>query len=455
MKRKILVAFDSNSVQKIVATACKNEDAVVKKTGDGKAAFNLLDKFNPDLVVAETYLPVMSGIQLCQKIKNSNQFSSIKVLLLTDQSEYLTEKERLALRVDGILAKPFKAEDVFKKMNEVMGESEGKEVREIKIIPGTKDQASRQPGANPDEELESEEDEFESEEDEFEEEDIELMDLAIISNEVELAYFLASGQPSDSKTDTSTENIEIIPGTKDQASRQSSANPDKELESEEDEFEEEDIELMDLGIISNEIEVAYFLASGQVSDTKTDTSTEDEGSPFDQTDASPEDQASSPGAEEETMKFKPAMEENAVNGSGSATTKPESKVEHFLDGLAQSMQSKEELTKIFQKISIQEPDLDEKEITELSESVVRTIQKVVKEAAPAIVRSIIKEEITKVVKTMESDLEEMEVFEITESLIQTIQKILIIQKLIKEVTPDIVRDIIKEEIPKFKKLEEM
>ncbi len=104
MKRKILVAFDSNSVQKIVATACKNEDAVVKKTGDGKAAFNLLDKFNPDLVVAETYLPVMSGIQLCQKIKNSNQFSSIKVLLLTDQSEYLTEKERLGLRVDGILA---------------------------------------------------------------------------------------------------------------------------------------------------------------------------------------------------------------------------------------------------------------------------------------------------------------------------------------------------------------
>ncbi len=448
MKRKILVAFDSNSVQKIVATACKNEDAVVKKTGDGKAAFNLLAKFNPDLVVAETYLPVMSGIQLCQKIKNSNQFSSIKVLLLTDQSEYLTEKERLALKVDGILAKPFKAEHVSKKMNEVMGESEGEEVREIEIIPGTQDQASRQPGANPDEELESEEDEFE-------EEDIELMDLAIISNEVELAYFLASGQVSDAETDTSTENIEIIPGTQYQASRQSGDDPDEELESEEDEFEEEDIELMDLGVISNEMEVAYFLASGQVSDSKTDTSTEDEDSPFDQTDASSEDRASSSGAEEETMKIKPAKEENAVNGSGSAKTKPESKVEHFLNGLAQSMQSKEELTKIFQKISIQEPDLDEKEITELSESVVRTIQKVVKEAAPAIVRSIIKEEIAKVVKKIESDLEEKEFFDLSESLIQTIQKILIIQKLIKEVTPDIVRDIIKEEIPKFKKLEEM
>ena len=106
MKRKILVALDSNSVQKIVAAACKNEKAVIKKTGDGTAAFNLLDKFNPDLVVAETYLPFMSGIQLCQKIKNSKKLSSIKVLLLTDQSEYLTEKERLALRVDGILAKP-------------------------------------------------------------------------------------------------------------------------------------------------------------------------------------------------------------------------------------------------------------------------------------------------------------------------------------------------------------
>jgi len=284
--------------------------------------------------------------------------------------------------------------------------------------------------------------------------------------DLRFAQNLTHQQLKEAITDSSTQlpkyllgeevqEIEIIPETKDQASWQPGDNPDEELESEEDAFEEEDIELMDLAIISNEVELAYFLASGQVNDSTTETSNENEGSLSDQTGTPQEDQASPSGAEEKTLEMEPAIEDDTENRSRSAITKPESKVEHFLNGLAQSMQSKEELTKIFQKISIQEPDLDEKEITELSESVVRTIQKVVKEAAPAIVRSIIKEEITKVVKTMESDLEEMEFFEITESLIQTIQKILIIQKLIKEVTPDIVRDIIKEEIPKFKKLEEM
>ena len=52
MSKKILVADDSITIQKIVAMAFEKEDAVVEGISNGKEAFDKLGDFQPDIVLA-------------------------------------------------------------------------------------------------------------------------------------------------------------------------------------------------------------------------------------------------------------------------------------------------------------------------------------------------------------------------------------------------------------------
>ena len=61
MKSKILVADDSITIQKIVAMAFEHEDTIVEGIGDGEAAFNKLDDFRPDIVLADVEMPGYNG----------------------------------------------------------------------------------------------------------------------------------------------------------------------------------------------------------------------------------------------------------------------------------------------------------------------------------------------------------------------------------------------------------
>ena len=53
MTAKILVADDSITIQKIVAMAFENEDAIVEGIGNGEEALDRLKTFKADVVLAD------------------------------------------------------------------------------------------------------------------------------------------------------------------------------------------------------------------------------------------------------------------------------------------------------------------------------------------------------------------------------------------------------------------
>ncbi|CCQ91869.1 hypothetical protein NITGR_90008 [Nitrospina gracilis 3/211] len=114
MKLKILVADDSISIQKLVAMAFYNEDMEVEGISDGIKAFNYLSDYKPDLVMADIYLPGMNGFELSKKIKNSDEFQNIHVLLLTSDFEELDEIMYADSEADGYISKPFKTDEIIR-----------------------------------------------------------------------------------------------------------------------------------------------------------------------------------------------------------------------------------------------------------------------------------------------------------------------------------------------------
>ena len=127
MTVRILVADDSITIQKIVAMAFENEDAEVEGIGDGQEAFDKIPDFKPDIVLADVDMPGLDGFQLCQKIKGAPELVSIKVLLLASDFEDFDEERFKKCQAENHISKPFKSDDIVQMVTRVM---EGSSVAE-------------------------------------------------------------------------------------------------------------------------------------------------------------------------------------------------------------------------------------------------------------------------------------------------------------------------------------
>jgi CheY-like chemotaxis protein len=122
MTAKILVADDSITIQKIVAMAFENEDATVEGIGNGSEALDRLKTFKPNVVLADIDMPGLTGFELSREIKESSELNSIHVLLLASDFEEFDENLFEASLADNHITKPFKSEDLVRKVMGLLGE---------------------------------------------------------------------------------------------------------------------------------------------------------------------------------------------------------------------------------------------------------------------------------------------------------------------------------------------
>ncbi len=104
---KILVADDNSNVQKTVALALAELGVEVVAVNNGDAAVRKLADIAPDLVLADIFMPVRNGYEVCEYIKKDARFSHVPVVLLVGAFDPLDEPEAQRVGADGILKKPF------------------------------------------------------------------------------------------------------------------------------------------------------------------------------------------------------------------------------------------------------------------------------------------------------------------------------------------------------------
>jgi CheY-like chemotaxis protein len=104
---KILVADDNSNVQKTVALALADLGVEVVSVNNGEAAVKKLPDVMPDLVLADIFMPVRNGYEVCEYVKKDARFSQVPVVLLVGAFDPLDEREAQRVGADGILKKPF------------------------------------------------------------------------------------------------------------------------------------------------------------------------------------------------------------------------------------------------------------------------------------------------------------------------------------------------------------
>lgn len=108
-KRKLLLADDSVTIQKVVNLTFAGEGIEVFTVGDGDAAMRKFTEDAPDLVLADVNMPGLDGYRICEKIKQNAATKNIPVILLAGSFEPFDEAEARRVGADDFLIKPFQS----------------------------------------------------------------------------------------------------------------------------------------------------------------------------------------------------------------------------------------------------------------------------------------------------------------------------------------------------------
>jgi CheY-like chemotaxis protein len=85
----------------------------VAVAGDGAEAIVKVGETDPDVILADVFLPTRSGYDICQYVKNSARFRHTRVVLTAGLLEPLDEEQARRVGSDGILKKPFESSVVI------------------------------------------------------------------------------------------------------------------------------------------------------------------------------------------------------------------------------------------------------------------------------------------------------------------------------------------------------
>lgn len=125
--RKLLLADDSLTIQKVVSLTFNDEKMEVTTVGSGAEALEKLDESLPDIVLADVFMPEPNGYELCERIKRDERTRHIPVLLLVGTFESFNEAEARRVGADEVLTKPFQSiRDLVNKVGGLLGGPEEK-----------------------------------------------------------------------------------------------------------------------------------------------------------------------------------------------------------------------------------------------------------------------------------------------------------------------------------------
>lgn len=120
MSKKLLLADDSITIQKVIGITFANEDYSLSVVDNGDAALEKARALQPDLVLADVFMPGKNGYELCAALKADAALQQIPVLLLAGTFEPFDEAKARKSGADGWIAKPFESQALIDRVEELL-----------------------------------------------------------------------------------------------------------------------------------------------------------------------------------------------------------------------------------------------------------------------------------------------------------------------------------------------
>ena len=119
--KTILVADDESHILNVVSLKLRNAGYRVLTARDGQEALDIALAERPDLLITDYHMPQLSGLELCQRLKQDAATSNIPAIMLTARGYHLEPQDTQQSGILRMLSKPFSPRHLLSTVNEVLG----------------------------------------------------------------------------------------------------------------------------------------------------------------------------------------------------------------------------------------------------------------------------------------------------------------------------------------------
>jgi len=119
MGQTVLVVDDSGLNLRVAMNILK-EHFDVTCANSGPAAFEVMKKQIPDLILLDYHMPVMDGFQFIEKLRESEEYKDIPIIMLTADNDRDTEVRGFQAGVMDFIAKPFVNEIMIQRVGRIL-----------------------------------------------------------------------------------------------------------------------------------------------------------------------------------------------------------------------------------------------------------------------------------------------------------------------------------------------
>jgi two-component system, OmpR family, alkaline phosphatase synthesis response regulator PhoP len=122
MTKRVLIVDDERNIVTALEFLMELNGYEVKTARDGEEALIYVVAFKPELILLDVMLPLRSGFEVLQKIRETIASHDIKIILLTAKGRDVEINKGLALGADAYLTKPFSTKELLVEVRRLLGD---------------------------------------------------------------------------------------------------------------------------------------------------------------------------------------------------------------------------------------------------------------------------------------------------------------------------------------------
>ncbi len=119
-RQTVLVVEDDPDIVELLRYNLEREGYVVHVARDGEKGLNEVRRRRPDVVLLDLMLPEVDGIEVCRRLRASEETASIPVLMLTAKGEETDMVLGLEMGADDYVTKPFSPRELVARVKAML-----------------------------------------------------------------------------------------------------------------------------------------------------------------------------------------------------------------------------------------------------------------------------------------------------------------------------------------------
>ena len=116
----VLLVEDEPAQRAVLAYNLKAEGYLVVEAENGDAALTIIEESPPDLVLMDWMMPMVSGLEVCRRLKARAATRDLPILMLSARSEELDKVRGLETGADDYMTKPYSVAELMARVKALL-----------------------------------------------------------------------------------------------------------------------------------------------------------------------------------------------------------------------------------------------------------------------------------------------------------------------------------------------